>query len=102
MDLGNIGHFDKFRFVLSFPNVLVSFMILDFVKVFIISKWSFELTAKLWPVPSRKNEVARRKQENIRLDRINGNMDKVRKAGKAIYACSLFRQAGIEQARKKK
>jgi hypothetical protein len=52
---------------------IVSFMLLDLVKVFVIKQWSFELTAKLWPTPKRKAERAVSSfSSKVGLDRENG------------------------------
>ncbi|KAJ3214045.1 hypothetical protein HDU67_002139 [Dinochytrium kinnereticum] len=57
----------------------VVFMLLDVVKVLVIKFWSFELTAKLWPTPSRRAELARRIEIKARKVRVKANVEKVRK-----------------------
>ncbi|KAJ3079233.1 hypothetical protein HK102_003936, partial [Quaeritorhiza haematococci] len=64
----------------------VSFMALDIVKVLVIKKWSFELTAKMWPVPSRKAKLAARQDRKVQLERIGRNVEKVRRVMYAIIA----------------
>jgi len=69
---------------------VVSFMLLDLVKVFVIKQWSFELTAKLWPSPKRKAELCRRQDRAAVLKRFRLNVDKLRKVSKCIYAVKCF------------
>lgn len=59
------------------------FIILDQVKVQIYKIWSFELTATLWPVRSRREKLKARRAQKIRLARIKIN---IRKAKKIINA----------------
>lgn len=73
---------------------IVSFMLLDIVKVFIIENWSFELTATLWPSPKRRQELEKRQAHKIKMDRIYANFAKVRKVGTIIYAASVFAEQG--------
>ncbi|KAJ3078170.1 hypothetical protein HK102_004689 [Quaeritorhiza haematococci] len=68
----------------------ISFMLLDIVKVLVIRHWSFELTAKMWPVPSRKAKLQARKERHVELTRINANIAKVRRAMYAIIAALAF------------
>jgi len=76
----------------------VSFMILDIVKVFVIKNWSFEVTAKLFPVKSRRAELARRKGRAIIYKRVQGNWDKVRKISRStILACSAFSNPAVKK-----
>jgi H+-transporting ATPase len=70
----------------------LSFMALDVVKVFVIKKWSFELTTKLAPLKSRRAELARRKGEQIIFDRVQANFDKIRKVTKMILAVKAFQE----------
>jgi hypothetical protein len=69
-------------------------MLLDFVKVFVYKHWSFEVTAKLFPTASRRNEVIRRQGRKVIKARIDVNIEKVRKAMKLIYAVRCF-EAGL-------
>jgi H+-transporting ATPase len=57
---------------------VATFMILDVVKVMIIRYWSFEMTAKLAPLPARRRKLASRKERAIVLQRINENVAKIR------------------------
>ncbi|KAJ3095408.1 hypothetical protein HDU97_006990 [Phlyctochytrium planicorne] len=58
---------------------LLSFMVLDIVKVLIIRHWSFEMTAKLWPTPSRVGKLKKRKEQMAVKERTDKNFAKVRK-----------------------
>ena len=69
---------------------VVSFMVLDLVKVFVIKQWSFELTAKLWPSPKRRSELERRQDRACVVKRYRKNVVRVRVACKAIYASKVF------------
>ncbi|KAJ3416895.1 hypothetical protein HDV05_007953 [Chytridiales sp. JEL 0842] len=57
----------------------VMFMLLDVVKVLVIKYWSFEMTAKMWPSPSRRAELKKRQEKAMYLARVNANIAKVRK-----------------------
>lgn len=71
---------------------VISFMFLDLVKVFVISQWSFELTAKLWPSPKRRAELNRREERKIVVARYRRNVERLRKCCRAIYCMSLFKK----------
>ncbi|KAJ3130199.1 hypothetical protein HK098_005446 [Nowakowskiella sp. JEL0407] len=71
--------------------------ILDAVKVLVFRAWSFELTAKLWPSPSRRNELRRRRERAIFHKRYVGNVAKVRKVVNAIWAVLAFQTAAKKQ-----
>ena len=71
---------------------LISFMVLDLVKVFVIKKWSFELTAKLWPVASRRKELKRRKLKKVENVRIQRNVSRLRKCCLVIAAVYRFKR----------
>ncbi|CAG8478790.1 H(+)-ATPase [Gigaspora rosea] len=58
---------------------LLFFFVLDFVKVAVFKYWSFELTAKLWPTPKRKNKLRDRKLDRIYQERVTQSVAKVRK-----------------------
>ncbi|KAH6573871.1 hypothetical protein BASA62_002714 [Batrachochytrium salamandrivorans] len=49
-------------------------------QVFVISKWSFELTAELWPVPSRRAKLLKRREDAILHKRVHANIAKLRRA----------------------
>jgi H+-transporting ATPase len=70
----------------------VSFIVLDLVKVFVIKKWSFELTAKLWPTTKRKQELVRRQERAVVVKRYQRNVAKLRKCVRVIYCISLFKK----------
>eukprot|EP00842_Homolaphlyctis_polyrhiza_P001220 jgi/Hompol1/2099/HPOL_002181-RA len=56
------------------------FMVLDIVKVLVIRFWSFELTAKLWPVPSRRNKLQQRQARLVVHTRVQRHYDVLRNA----------------------
>ncbi|CAG8559604.1 20789_t:CDS:2 [Dentiscutata erythropus] len=58
---------------------LLYFFVLDFVKVNVFKYWSFELTAKLWPTPARKNKLRDRKVDKIYQERVTESLKKVKK-----------------------
>lgn len=60
---------------------------LDAVKVYFIRYWSFEVTARLWPVPARRAELARRKEKQLVQARVAATVDKVRKV---VRMCSVI------------
>ncbi|KAJ3206609.1 hypothetical protein HDU67_008048 [Dinochytrium kinnereticum] len=65
---------------------LITFMFLDIIKVMMIRHWSFELTTKLWPVPSRVEELRRRREREQVHERVQGNVEKVRHVVSMIKA----------------
>ncbi|KAL2914523.1 hypothetical protein HK105_205872 [Polyrhizophydium stewartii] len=56
------------------------FMLLDIVKVLVIRHWSFGLTAALWPTPTRRAELRKRREELARKVHTQANIDKMRRA----------------------
>jgi len=54
-------------FVLSF----LYFVLLDIVKVLMYKYWSFEVTAYLWPVPSRRAKLQDKRAQAICMHPIN-------------------------------
>ncbi|KND03421.1 plasma-membrane proton-efflux P-type ATPase [Spizellomyces punctatus DAOM BR117] len=70
---------------------LVMFMILDIVKVFVIKKWSFELTARLWPSPKRRAELEKRIARKVELTRVMANWAKARKVVLMSHAILAFK-----------
>ncbi|KAJ1330359.1 plasma-membrane proton-efflux P-type ATPase [Batrachochytrium salamandrivorans] len=74
---------------------LVLFVFLDAVKVFVIRKWSFELTAKLWPSNSRVSKLHNRQERKIALSRIEENKKKIRKVATIAFVSKVF-QEGIK------
>ncbi|KAJ1547633.1 hypothetical protein HK405_005321 [Cladochytrium tenue] len=71
----------------------VMFMLLDVVKVLVIRFWSFEVTARLWPTPLRRAELARRQARQAVHDAIFINVDKVRKVVALSQALSAWKLA---------
>ncbi|KAJ1934743.1 hypothetical protein GGF37_006255, partial [Kickxella alabastrina] len=78
---------------------LAYFVVLDAIKVFIFRIWSFELTVKLWPTRARKDQLRHRKERRVTEERVQGNVAKLRRISKAIYAVSAFKKAGQNTAR---
>ncbi|KAG0226399.1 hypothetical protein BGW42_003671, partial [Actinomortierella wolfii] len=75
----------------------VYFILLDFVKVWIFKIWSFELTARLAPLPERRAKLARRQAEAIQQERVWGSINQVRQvAVKAKVLAALSSQQPTE------
>ncbi|KAI9096665.1 hypothetical protein DFS34DRAFT_581197 [Phlyctochytrium arcticum] len=72
---------------------LVMFMFLDLVKVFVIKKWSFELTARLWPSPKRKAELRKRLARKNVHARVMINWAKARKVLYMSHAIVAFKSS---------
>jgi H+-transporting ATPase len=70
---------------------LVAFMLLDIVKVYTLKFWSFELTAYLWPVPSRREKLRSRKDQGIVDARVHSNIEKLRRVVLLNSAVRAFR-----------
>jgi H+-transporting ATPase len=68
----------------------ISFMLLDIVKVLIMRSWSFELTAYLWPAPSRVAKLKTRQAKKRVDDRIKQSISKVRKVAGSIWVVKVF------------
>jgi H+-transporting ATPase len=60
------------------------------VKVMTFRYWSFELTAKLWPVPSRTEKLRKRQEKAILSQRVKGNTERVKKAYNVIRATNTI------------
>ncbi|ORX92534.1 plasma-membrane proton-e [Basidiobolus meristosporus CBS 931.73] len=73
------------------------FVVLDFVKVFMFRIWSFELTAKLWPTPTRRRKLSARKIEKELNTRVTSNIEKVRTAVRAIHAINLLQNGNTSE-----
>jgi H+-transporting ATPase len=71
---------------------LVMFLLLDVVKVYTFKVWSFELTAKLWPVPSRREKLKVRKAQAILDERLHRNNAKAKKVLKCIIAANKLKK----------
>ncbi|KAJ3099265.1 hypothetical protein HDU96_010762 [Phlyctochytrium bullatum] len=70
----------------------ISFMLLDVIKVMMIRHWSFELTAKLWPTPSRVNELKRRKEREEVKKRVDSNVGKLRQVVSMVTVVKQLRE----------
>ncbi len=75
-------------------TTLLSFMFLDVIKVIIIKRWSFELTAKLWPVPSRKEKLRVREAQKVIQKRVKRNVEKVRKVLRLVTVLVAWPRPG--------
>jgi len=71
---------------------LVYFVLLDLVKVWILHGWSFELTAWLWPSPSRRRKLAARRKQAAVKARVRQSVAKVRKVMHVCAAVAAFQQ----------
>ncbi|KAF9956359.1 hypothetical protein BGZ72_002838 [Mortierella alpina] len=60
---------------------LVYFVLLDFVKVYIFKRWTFEFTAHAWPTKARKEKLAARRVRYIQQKRVWASIDNVRQVG---------------------
>ncbi|PVZ98744.1 hypothetical protein BB558_005251 [Smittium angustum] len=69
---------------------LLYFVFLDFVKVYVMRFWSFELTVKLWPSKSRKFKLAHKKLRAAIVARTSSNVQKVRECIPHAYAASVL------------
>ncbi|KAJ3076581.1 hypothetical protein HDU98_002101 [Podochytrium sp. JEL0797] len=78
----------------------IMFMLLDIVKVQIIRNWSFELTVKLYPTRSRKEELQTRVAKKTLKARVDANVDKARKIYFMAMAVVAWRKA-VEQSKKR-
>lgn len=67
------------------------FVLLDMVKVFMYRYWSFELTAYLWPAPSRRTKLTQRRARKIQLTRVERNVDKMRNVLRIITVLQSFK-----------
>lgn len=54
------------------------FMVMDMVKCYIYHIWSFEFTAKILPLPSRRRKLHRMQVEEARKTRVTENIKKMR------------------------
>jgi H+-transporting ATPase len=75
-----------------FAVSVVTFMLLDIVKVYTFKLWSFERTAKLWPSKARKEKLAKRQARKVVEDRVEANFEKMRRAARTINAVNAFAQ----------
>jgi H+-transporting ATPase len=73
---------------------LVMFMLLDIVKVYTFKFWSFEVTAYLWPVPSRREKLRQRKIKAISDERVKTNIKKLKRVVMVNSAARAFAKPG--------
>jgi hypothetical protein len=69
---------------------LVTFMLLDFVKVWIFRSWSFELTARLWPTPGRRARVRERELTRRRRENAEYNWSRIARAARTVQIAKAF------------
>jgi H+-transporting ATPase len=79
----------------------VFFALLDFVKVAIIQSWSFEMTAKLWPSPKRKEKLKKRQDKALVDERVQRNFDAVRKAIPMVMVLKHLREESTKKSNNK-
>ncbi|CAG8533485.1 3442_t:CDS:10 [Dentiscutata erythropus] len=73
------------------------FVFLDFVKVLVYRYWSLELITKLYPIPSKRKELAARHERSLFLTRYVKSVEKMRKVLLMVRVINAFRQAGDER-----
>ncbi|KAI8827074.1 uncharacterized protein EV422DRAFT_24130 [Fimicolochytrium jonesii] len=76
---------------------LVSFMVLDLVKVWVFRHWSYGLTATLWPFGGRRAEYKRRVVRIAQHKKNIDNWKKVKKVYLMANAAYGFRTAGAKK-----
>lgn len=69
---------------------LITFMLLDFVKVWIFKSWSFELTARLWPTPGRRARVRQRESNRRRRENAQYNWSRVANVARTVQVAKAF------------
>ncbi|KAJ3029761.1 UNVERIFIED_CONTAM: hypothetical protein HDU68_011176, partial [Siphonaria sp. JEL0065] len=79
----------------------VMFMLLDIVKVYLIRKWSFDLTVKLYPTKARKAELEERLTKRAVKRRVDLNVEKARKVLYLTMGVIAWKKA-VEASKKKK
>lgn len=75
----------------------IIFMLLDYVKVYIFKIWSFEMTAKLSPTPSRKRKLQQRKGNEQHRERLENSWQKVIDPVEAHQIIAAFKNAAQHQ-----
>ncbi|KAJ3023700.1 UNVERIFIED_CONTAM: hypothetical protein HDU68_008503 [Siphonaria sp. JEL0065] len=79
----------------------VMFMLLDIVKVYLIRKWSFDLTVKLYPTKARKAELEERLAKRAVKRRVDLNVEKARKVLYLTMGVIAWKKA-VEASKKRK
>ena len=64
---------------------------MDFVKVYVYTVWSFELTAKLVPTPARRQKLVERRETRILESRVHVNINKVRNVLRIVSVLQRFK-----------
>ncbi|KAI8373921.1 plasma-membrane proton-efflux P-type ATPase [Choanephora cucurbitarum] len=72
---------------------LVYFMLLDYVKVWLFRRWSFELTAKLVPTPKRRAKLDHRSKEDIHKKQLEGAWKNLQDPVDASQIIAAFKNA---------
>ena len=72
---------------------LVYFMFLDVIKVQVLKRWSFSLTAHLWPTPARRRKLAQRRIQAAIDKRVHANVAKVRKVVQMLQVINAFKRS---------
>ncbi|KAI8987160.1 plasma-membrane proton-efflux P-type ATPase [Pilobolus umbonatus] len=72
---------------------LVFFMLLDYVKVFVFRQWSFKMTAKVAPTPSRKRKLEQRGREQLHRERLDNAWQNVIDPVEAHQIVAAFKNA---------
>lgn len=62
-----------------------------------MKRWSFELTARLWPSPKRRKKLADRRAKALVDERVRDNWDKTRKVLPVIKAANIW--TGLREAK---
>jgi H+-transporting ATPase len=70
---------------------LLTFIVLDVVKVLVIRTWSFEVTAKLWPTSSRRRKLKERIAKSKVNRRVGENYQKIKTGVNVIYALNTMK-----------
>jgi len=65
-------------------------LLIDVFKVLVYRHWNYELTAKLWPSPTRRKEARRRRQRVVQLQRVAAIRRKLRIAMWQLAAPVVF------------
>ncbi len=66
------------------------FFFMDWIKCVIYHRWNFELTARLWPVKSRRNKLEARQKQQVIEDRVRKHVDSARKVLPMIRVCKAM------------
>jgi len=94
---GALGNPIGWGWGMAILGITLSYTVLiDVCKVFVYRHWNYELTAKLWPSPTRRNEARRRRERAVQLQRIAAIQRKLRIAVWQLAAPVVFRPPPAE------